>query len=76
MADKGTGRVTTDNTETITFVDLASGDRGCAIVRAVDSSVRLCVSLMSDGDVDVFLSRQDTETLIVALQRAAASATT
>jgi hypothetical protein len=66
--------MTTDNIDTINFLDSESGDSGCAIVRAVDGSVGLCLSLESDGDIEVFLSCQETETLIKALQRAIAVA--
>ena len=55
---------------TIEFVDVETRDRGLVIVRASANKVGLALSLRSDGDLEVFLSRDDCETLISALQRA------
>lgn len=55
---------------TIEFVDMETRDRGLAIVRASASKVGLALSLRSNGDLEVFLSRDDCQTLISALQRA------
>ena len=59
---------------TISFRDLANDDDACAIVRVAEGQVALCLTLKSSGDVEVFLSVQDTRRLTAALDRAVADA--
>lgn len=60
--------------EQIQFVDADSDDQAIVIVRASEGLVGLAVSLMSNGDAEVFMQPLDCEALIVALQRAIAIA--
>ena len=55
---------------TLNFRDPESSDDACAIVRAGEGQVALCLTLKSDGDVEVFLSVDMTKSLIEALNRA------
>ena len=55
---------------TITFRDLESNDEALAIGRHAESSVGLCLSLMSDGDIEVFMRKEDARRLLAALQAA------
>ena len=41
------------------FHDLESGDAGYCSIRATSAGVGIALSLMSDGDVEVFLSADD-----------------
>ena len=55
---------------TIEFVDTETNDPGVAIVRASANEVGLALSLRSNGDLQVFLSKRDCELLVCALQKA------
>jgi hypothetical protein len=55
---------------TITFQDADSLDEGVAIVRYDESRVALCLSLKSDGDVEVVMKKADAGILIKALKKA------
>jgi hypothetical protein len=56
-------------TRTIEFTDLDSGARGFILVRAVtDDAVGLTISLEEDGDVGVFLRREDAAKLAEGLK--------
>jgi hypothetical protein len=55
---------------TITFKDAESSDEAVAIVRYDESRVALCLSLKSDGDTEVVMTKADTRKLIEALKRA------
>jgi hypothetical protein len=55
---------------TITFQDTDSSDEAVAIVRYDESRVSLCLSLKSDGDVEVVMKKADVEKLIEALKKA------
>lgn len=55
---------------TIQFTDAQTGDNALATVRASAEAIGLGLSLRSNGDVEVFLLREDCEKLITALQRA------
>jgi hypothetical protein len=52
---------------TFTFIDAASSDEGCVIVRYSDESVAVAMSLSSNGDVEVVMQKQDLSKLIDAL---------
>ena len=58
------------NVATIQFTDAESGDAGVAIVRLTDKAIGLCLSLQSNGDIEVFLSSTDADRLVVALSEA------
>ena len=55
---------------TVVFTDVETSDEGIAIVRESPRGVALALSLASDGDVEVFLSRDDAKKVIAALQEA------
>jgi hypothetical protein len=55
---------------TITFCDAGSSDEGVAIVRYDENHIGLCLSLKSDGDIEVVMSRSDAGKLIEALSNA------
>jgi hypothetical protein len=55
---------------TITFKDAESSDEAVAIVRYDESRVALCLSLKSNGDVEVVMKKADAERLAEALKRA------
>jgi hypothetical protein len=56
---------------TITFQDDAgSSDEAVAIVRYDESRVALCLSLKSDGDIEVVMKKADAKRLIEGLQSA------
>jgi hypothetical protein len=59
---------------TITFRDDDSSDEAVAIVRYDEGRVALCLSLKSDGDVEVVMKKADAGTLIEALKRAISQA--
>src|SRR5438094_9971094 len=44
---------------TFTFIDAASGDEACVVIRYGDDSVAFAVSLSKDGDVEVVMRRQE-----------------
>jgi hypothetical protein len=55
---------------TITFQDAGSSDEAVAIVRYEEDRVALCLSLKSNGDVDVVMKKADAAKLVEALNRA------
>ena len=55
---------------TITFKDADSSEEAVAIVRYDESRVALCLSLKSNGDVEVVMKRADAGALIEALKKA------
>jgi hypothetical protein len=55
---------------TITFRDAETSDEGIAIVRYDESCVALCLSLKSDGDIEVVMKKSDAGKLIEGLKRA------
>ena len=59
---------------TLNFGGPESSDDACAIVRAGEGEVALCLTLKADGDVEVFLSVDMTKLLIEALNRAVTEA--
>ena len=59
---------------TLNVGDPENRDEACAIVRAGEGQVALCLTLKSDGDVEVFLSVDMTKLLIEALNRAVTEA--
>jgi hypothetical protein len=52
----------------VKFVDADSGDDAYASVRYDGATVALAISLKSDGDVEVFMSKQDARLLLDALR--------
>jgi hypothetical protein len=55
---------------TITLKDPDSDEEAVAIVRYDSSRVGLCLSLKSNGDVEVIMRKADAVTLLEALQKA------
>ena len=55
---------------TITFIDVESKDEACVGVRYDETTVALFVSLKTDGDIDVCMSKDDARKLIEALEKA------
>jgi hypothetical protein len=55
---------------TITFQDIESSNEAVAIVRYDDTHVALCLSLKSDGDLEVMMEKSDAQKLIQGLQKA------
>ena len=55
---------------TITFVDNDSKDEVWVFVRYDESKVGLGLSLKKDGDIEVFMSKDDAKKLIEALKLA------
>jgi len=55
---------------TITIRDLELSDEAVAIVRYDENQVSLCLSLKSDGDVEVVMNKADAGKLLEALKRA------
>ena len=58
---------------TIRFADRDSGDEAMALVRVEGETIGLALSLMKNGDIEVFLGAQELEQLIEALQKAQAA---
>ena len=59
---------------TETVIDLDSDEEAIVIVRARDGAVALALSLLSDGDVELFLSVEDAERVTSRLVEAIAIA--
>jgi hypothetical protein len=59
---------------TVRFTDLDCGDEALAIVRVIDKTIGLALSLKRNGDVEVFFGTPELDQLIEALQRARAIA--
>ncbi len=55
---------------TIKFKDAESSDEAVAIVRYDESRVAICLSLKSDGDVEVVMNKADAGKLVEALRNA------
>jgi hypothetical protein len=55
---------------TIKFTELESSDEALVIVRYDESSVALGLSIMSDGDMEVFMTKETARAVIKALQAA------
>lgn len=58
----------------INFVDAESYQAGVVIVRAGQGEVGITFSLEEDGDTEAFLTLQDSQLLLEALQQAVAVA--
>ena len=56
--------------DTITFVDLGSGDNALAIVRASPGQIAFCISLAGNGDVEVVFGPTECERILNALRSA------
>ena len=54
----------------IPFKDSESGDEAFASIRIEGGAAGLALSLRTNGDIEVFLGRQELEQLIEALQKA------
>jgi hypothetical protein len=55
---------------TISFEDVELAEEAVAIVRHDADHVALCLSLKSNGDVEVTMKKQDARRLLDALRRA------
>ncbi|WP_298363013.1 hypothetical protein [uncultured Bradyrhizobium sp.] len=54
----------------IKFVDRGSGDEGVVLVRVLEDSVGLALSLRKNGDIEVVFGSEELDQVIVALQTA------
>ena len=59
---------------TVRFTDLDSGDEASAMVRVMEKTIGLALSLKRNGDIEVFFGTQELDELIEALQKARAIA--
>ena len=59
-----------DFSVTIEFYDEVAQDKACVIIRNVSGRVAICLSLMSDGDVEVSLTSDQVDQVIEALRKA------
>lgn len=66
------GSTTMKESTTITFLDAVSTEETVAIVRYDQSNVVLCLSLKSDGDMEVVMKIEDARKLLEALKKAVA----
>jgi len=57
---------------TITFKECETGSEAAAIVRRDAESVALCLTIENNGDIEVFMKREDARKLVDALQAALA----
>lgn len=57
---------------TIQFIDAETSDKGCVIVRYDTDTVALCLSLESNGDIEISMKRQDAQALFAAMKTAIA----
>jgi hypothetical protein len=57
---------------TIKFTDADSADEAYAIVRYDESFVAVCLSLKSNGDIEVVMKKEDAKKLSEALKKAVA----
>ena len=55
---------------TITFREFETAEEALAIVRYDEKSVHLCLSLKSDGDIEVSMNKEDAKKLVQALTKA------
>jgi len=55
---------------TIRFQDIETRDEAVVIVRYDQSQVALCLSIKSDGDLEVSMTKDDTRALLEVLKRA------
>ncbi len=55
---------------TFNFFDHGNNDEACVIVRYDESTVGLVLSLKRDGDIVVFMSKDDARKIIEALNLA------
>ncbi len=55
---------------TLAMTDLNTQDEAVVIVRHDDSTVALCLSLMSDGELEVLITKENARKLVAALQAA------
>jgi hypothetical protein len=59
---------------TIRFKDAESSDVAVAIVRYDERRVALCLSLKSNGDIEVVMEKADARKLVEALRKATTEA--
>ena len=55
---------------TITFVDSETEDEACVVVRYDETTIGLCSSLKTNGDIEVYMTKDDARKLIEALKEA------
>ena len=56
--------------ETLKFVDAEAEQQVVAVIRAGKGTVGLCLSIADDGDVEVFLTVEDCQSLVAAINQA------
>lgn len=56
--------------DTIHFIDHDSGEKAIATVRATSGQIALCLSIETNGDIEVVMGPNDCKTLLDALSRA------
>ncbi len=59
-----------ENIATINFIDAEEGGEGIVILRAKKDKVAICLSLLEENDIEVFLNSSDSEKVLNALQAA------
>jgi len=57
---------------TITFTECETSSHATAIIRRDDESVALCLTVESNGDLEVVMKRDDAKRLLEALRAALA----
>lgn len=55
---------------TIKFTDLETSDEALAIIRYDESMVAFCLSLRSNGDIEVAMTKEDARAILAALELA------
>jgi hypothetical protein len=55
---------------TLNFKDADSSDDACVIVRYDETKVGFAVSLVRNGDIEVFMSKRDAKALMEVLRTA------
>ena len=55
---------------TINFTEVDNSDDACAVVRYDEASVAICISLKSNGDMEVVMRKEDAKQLMDALKKA------
>jgi hypothetical protein len=58
---------------TIKFIELDTSSEALAIVRYDQASVAVCLSVQSNGDVEVVMRKEDARALLEALRTAIGS---
>jgi hypothetical protein len=56
--------------QTLAFIDEDTGDEAVAVVRTIDGSIAVALSVSSGSDVEVVMKPRDCERLLMALREA------